>query len=277
MDTEQREGVCQALLDNARAMSAEHQAEIEAWNPVKAGGREFIPGYIPYIGCDYFRLPSGGPRILAYALSQNVRETDDFARQWAHDWDKGLDRQNQERNWAAMHPFDTGHIPILASLLRSQVLGRKPKGEESIYREIAATNLSKFSFRSSDGKRTTDNETSLRRCWEWFSRLEVEKLDPDFILCCGERVYAIVREELLNVSQRPTVIRVAFPSLLVINRHYHRSKPFRAEHLRAEDLLELVSAADGDRPVDHGQTIAQIIERDAYYFAEMLVRMVSQC
>jgi len=273
MVTKQRETVCRGLLRNARAMSLEHQREIESWKPVKAGKRGFIPGYIPYIGRDYFSPPSGGPRILAYALSQNLRGTESFAKEWAENWDKGLDRQNQKPDGAAMHPFDTGHIPILASLLRSHVLGRKPKAQESIYREIAATNLSKFSFRSRDGKRATDNETSLRRCSEWFSRLEVEKLDPDFLLCCGNRVYAIVREQLVSAAPKAVVIHVAFPSLLVINRHYHRNKRFHAEHLRAGDLLELVSAADRDRPVDHGQTIAQIIKRDEYYFAEMLVRI----
>ena len=280
MGLSKRESVRQALMDNARRMSVEHQAEVESWGPVKAGGN-FVPAYIPYIGPDYFSPRTRGCRILAYALSQNVRETDDFAVDWGRDWKGGngtvaLDRQNQPGG-AAMHPFDTGHIPILASLLRSLALGRNPGADESIYRGIAATNLSKFSFRSSDGKWTTDNYTSLLRCWEWFSRLEVEQLGPDFILCCDGRVYRIVREQAPSVSRRSAVIPVAFPSLRVINRHYHRNRPFRAEHYRAPELKECIAALDLNHLVDHGRTISQVIDRDEYYFAEMFVRMGHHC
>lgn len=243
-----------------------------------------MPAYIPYIGDDYFKGRAGERRcrILAYALSQNVRETDDLAVKWAQDWKEGdgtvaLDRQNQQAGWAAMHPFDTGHIPILASLLRSLVLGRKPRSNESIYREVAATNLSKFSFRSSNGKLTIDNATSIRQCWEWFSRLEVEQLDPDFILCCGSDVYNIMHKQTPSVSRRAVVILVAFPSLQVINRYYHRNKPFRAEHPRAPELKERIAAVDLSRQVDHGRKISEVIDRDAYYFAKMFVRMKSQC
>jgi hypothetical protein len=258
-------------------MSIDHQTEVEGWDPVKAGG-DFVPAYIPYIGADYFSPRTKASRILAYALSQNVRKTDDFAVEWARDWKDGngtvaLDRQNQRAGWAAMHPFDTGHIPILASLLRSLVLGRKPRSDESIYREVAATNLSKFSFRSSNGKWTADNYKSLHQCWDWFSRLEVEQLDPDFILCCGGRVYGIVREQALSVSRKAVVIPVAFPSLRVINRHYHSNRPLRAEHPRPPELKECIAAVDLNRMVDHGLTISQVVDRDKYYFAEMFVRM----
>jgi len=275
MSLDERESVRQALMDNARRMSIDHQEEIEGWDPVKAGG-DFVPAYIPYIGADYFSPRTRGCRILAYALSQNIRKTDGFAAEWARDWKEGngtvaLDRQNQSGG-AAMHPFGTGHILILASLLRSLALGRKPGDDESIYREIAATNLSKFSFRSSNGKWTTDNYTSLRRCWDWFSRLEVELLDPDFILCCDDRVHNIVREHVPAASRKVTVIPVAFPSLRVINRHY-RNKPFREGHLRAPQIKERIAAVDLDRAVDHGRTISQVIDRDEYYFAEMFARM----
>jgi len=274
MNLDLRESVRQLFLDNARRMFTEHQAEIEGWkNLVKADGN-FIPPYIPYIGPDYFSSQTKGCRILAYALSQNIQKTDECAAKWARDWKEGdgtiaLDRQNQCTDWAAMNPFDTGHIPILASLLRSFMLGRKPRSDETIYRKVSATNLSKFSFRSSNGRWTTDNDSSLACCWEWFSRLEVEKLDPDVILCCGRRVWDIISKQAPSVLRRAKVVLVAFPSLRVINRHYHRNKPFRAEHLRAPKLKEYIAAVDMKR-------LCGVVDRDEYYFAEMFARMQQQ-
>ncbi|MBI5527011.1 MAG: hypothetical protein HY897_11810 [Deltaproteobacteria bacterium] len=275
MNQQQHETVRQILVDNARRISVDHQVEIESWDPVKPGGN-FLPAYIPYIGADYFSPRTKGCRILAYALSQNISKSDGFAVEWAHDWKEGtgtvaLDRQNQNGG-VAMHPFATGHIPILAYLLRSLAFGRKPGDGESIFWEIAATNLSKFSFRSSNGKWTTDNYTSLRRCWEWFSRLEVEQLDPDFILCCDHRVYNIVQVHVPAASKKARVILVAFPSLRVINRHYRKTR-FHEGHLRAPQIKERIAAVDLDRSVDHGRTISQVIDRDEYYFAEMFARM----
>ena len=287
MSADAWETVRQAFLDNAREVSLRYREEIERWNPIKADGKDFIPGYIPYIGDDYFNPRTEGRRILAYALSQNLDEKASYARDWARDWKEGdgnsaLDRQNrsyQQNGGAAMHPFDTGHVPILASLLRAQVSGRNPGDDESIYPEIAATNLSKFSFRSSDKRLTIDSLSSLRQCWDWFSRLEVAMLRPDYIICCDSRIYEIVREQAspqpAGGTRTPTVIRVAFPNIRVINRHYR--KPLREEHLQPTGLKERVSAVDRSRKLYNGRTIAEIIDRDNYYFAEMFARMVSQC
>jgi hypothetical protein len=170
-----------------------------------------------------------------------------------------------------MHPFDTGHIPVLASVIRSYLSGRLPGPEESIYPEVAATNLSKFSFRSTDKKQTTDDIDSLWRCWEWFSRLEVDLLRPDVVVCVDARVHHIVRRCL---GDMPGVIRVPFPSLRVINRYYHRRKPMREDHLSGEQIRRRVAACDLRRCVQHGHTLASVIDRDVYYFAEVNRRMV---
>ena len=266
------------LLDNARLVSIEHRGEILEWNPVRADGRHFLPAYVPYIGRDYFGTRTRGCRILAYALSQNLSDTSPPARRWAEDWrddDRllALDRQNhayQESGMAEMFPFDTGHIPILASLLRSLVQKRVPGDHESIYPSIAATNLSKFSFRSHDKRHTIDDLQSLRNCWAWLSRLEVIALQPDYIICCDGRVFDIVahgvRELADSIVIRPRVLRVSFPSLRVINRHYR--KALRSGHLSVEQLLERIASLDIDRPVAHG-TIGKILRRDSYYFAEI--------
>jgi len=267
-------------------VSAERQNEVEQWNPVKADGVHSIPAYIPYIGAEYFSPQVGGRRILAYALSQNLSETDQCARDWAQDWREGgeqaLDRQNiafREAGIAVMHPFDTGHIPILASLLRSAVSGRCSGSSESIYPQTAATNLSKFSFRSKSGRLTVERLEALRQCWKWFSELEVRLLKPDYILCCDQRVYDIVKAGVAqawpDTTDHPLILWVSFPSLRVINRHYRKQSC--VPHPPVGEMAKRISAADIDRPVAHGHTIRTILRRDEYYFAEMLRRMERRC
>lgn len=287
--------VKQALLTNARRMSRLHQAEIERWRPVKAKDTDFIPGYIPYIGVDYFRRRTGGRRILTYALSQNLRKDDSFACRWAQDWQHGsgdlaLDRQNrafaEKRGRASMHPFDTGHIPILAAILRWVAEDDTGRCRHSIYPEMAATNLSKFSFRTKDGRKTTDSPESLRACWEWFSRREVELLRPDYILCCGNHVYRIVSHaisaEFSSASTCPKVIRISFPSAQVINSHSrHYAKAARRGDLRAADIKKMMPADDLRLCVKRGtkneMPLADVICRDEFYFAAMAERMARAC
>ena len=286
MTSDTLQSVRRALLENARRVSVGSANEIEQLDPVKAHGTEFIPAYIPYIGPDYFSSRTYGQRILVYALSQNLHEQHPFAHRWALDWKQedgqlALDRQNvsfQADGTAMMHPFDTGHIPILASLLRSGVSARCPGRDESIYPEIVATNLSKFSFRTKDGRKTRDKLPALRRCWEWFSELEVRLLRPDYILCCDRRVHDIVGAGVAKVwpdgGRRPLVLYVPFPSLLVINSRYR--KELGPEHLPFEEMALRIAGADLDHSVDHGLTLCEVLQRDHYYFAEMLARMDKQ-
>lgn len=295
MSTDMWQSVRQALLDNARRVSIERRNEIERWVPVKADDTEFIPGYIPYIGCDYFSPRTQGHRILAYALSQNFHKDATAAREWARDWQQGdgqlaLDRQNmafRASGIAEMHPFDTGHIPVLASLLRSVVSGCCPGSGDSVYPEMVATNLSKFSFRSADKRQTRDKRESLQGCWEWFSCLEVRLLEPDYIICCGNEVFRAVRKGLsthwCSRAKRPAVIKVAFPALRVINRHYHRNRVSESDwpalqheierRLSSEDLGRQVSYKG---QVQEDKTVRDIVARDVNYFHQMLKRMASE-
>ena len=292
MDPDVYDTAKQTLLTNARRMSRLHQAKIEQWRPVKAKDTEFIPGYVPYIGIDYFTGSTGGRRVLAYALSQNLRKDDSFACRWAEDWrhssgDLALDRQNrafaEKKGRASMHPFDTGHIPVLAAILRSVAGDDTGRCRHSIYPEMGATNLSKFSFRTKGGRNTTDSLESLRACWEWFSRREVQLLRPDYILCCGGDVHKIVSQaisaECSSESTCPTVIQISFPSARVINRYYR--KPPRRGHLRAADIKKMMPADDLGLCVKRGpkneMPLADVICRDEFYFAAMADRIAGAC
>ena len=280
------------LLENALKVSRAHEDEVLNWQGLvkaKVGGQELcLPGYIPYIGSKYFDSETEGCRILAYALSQNLRPDCGLAIRWAEDWHKGdgmmaLDRQNKgyasSDRRAEMHPFDTGHIPVLCALLRWIVRKGLSPISSSIYDETTATNLSKFSFRTANKERTTDKMDSLQRCWEWFSKEEIEVLQPDFILCAGNDVYHVVSSGLKELKVRgydgPSALKVAFPNLLVINRYYNK-KPI-GKHLTTNDILELLSDDDIKHPVDYKNlTLGDIVKRDTYYFAEMHSSMKDQ-
>ena len=281
MREDSREDVLKALIENARRQSDERRADIEQLGPVKSFGGKFIPAYAPYIGEEYFRIAKD-QRIMAYAMSQNLHQRSELAERWASgDWSEGLDRQNRgyasNDSWAQMQPFDTGHIPILASMLRRLVSGRNPNDDESIYPAIAATNLSKFSFRSADGRRTCDSVESFNCCWQWFSKREVELLEPSYILCCGKEVYRTGQKGISSVAGElptvPVVIRIAFPSLQVINSQ-HR-KPPRGWIPSAEEIKEMVATKDRQIDVRHNRTVGTIIDRDKWYFGKMFVKMKS--
>ena len=278
-----RDEVRRQLLDNARQISRIKEGKVREWGAVLANGTDFVPGYIPFIGEKYFHRETDGCRILAFAMSQNLKEEDSFAKTWADNWARGdelaLDRQNRayaKDREAAMQPFDTGHIPILAALLRSLVRGRRPKEQECIYHQIAATNLSKFSFRTARG-RTMDQPSSHHECWEWFSRKEVELLRPDYIICCGNLVYSIVNKavaECCAVETAPTVLRVSFPSLRVINSHYGKKR--WPKDLEPSQIERCLTTKELDHPVKQKPCVSEVVKRDAYYFTKMRERMKSR-
>lgn len=72
-------------------------------------------------------------------------------------------------------------------------------------------------------------------------------------------------------ARRPLVLGVPFPGLRVINRWFRRpEKPVR---LDAEDLLSLLPREDLDRRVAQGRTLAEVVQRDWYYFARAYDRL----
>ena len=205
--TDRRERVLNALVGNARRVSEENREDIITWPGIvrgKVNGKlAFLPGYVPYVGKSYFNAKV---RILVYAMSQNLSDNSRLARRWATEWAQGdkslvLNRQNiwydenaPDAPRAVMGPFDKGHVPILCGLLRSLLTDNAPPSR-NIYDSIAATNLSKFSFRN--GTLTCDKDDSFRKCWKWFSESEIRELVPDAILCLGNQVYDVVKTSSL--------------------------------------------------------------------------------
>lgn len=277
----EREKAINALINNARDVSENRKKEVLKWpNIVKAvgNGGGYIPGYIPYIGKDYFSQKLEGARILIYALSQNLKSDMGIAKDWATSWheqdkdNKALNRQNYsyvKEGRIMMYPFDTGHLPVVAAMLLDQ-LGKKPSSLGSIYDVVAATNLSKYSFRNASG-RTMDNNEALNKCLGWFTRKELDELKPNYIICAGNRVF----NQFNNcdwIDSDIKIIKVAFPSLLVINRR--RKKDDACRKHKPDNILSMLPKNDHKKLVAYnGKNLRYVIERDTGYFSNMYLEI----
>lgn len=269
------------LLAHARKVSREHELEVAGWPGIVKHGlgksHHCLPGYIPLIGKQYFAART---KIITYALSQNIRADSGWALEWAKDWHRStghiaLDRQNlyySEYGSAAMRPFDTGHLPILAAFARWLTHPQKESKRRSIYEEIAATNLSKYSFRSPSDM-TCDSDFSLRRCFDWFSANEFQVLAPDIVICAGSLVAGILTTALHGKPIK--VLHVPFPSTLVINTKY-RNKFFPTPE-QVATLQSMLSREDLNRTVGAKERkLSEVIKKDAAFFWQVFESMQAQ-
>jgi len=272
----------QALLDNARRVSEGNAEEISRWSGLvtfEDSGRQLaLPAYVPYVGANYFKKRRWG-RILVYAMSQNIKPADAWALEWARDWADGngvaaLDRQNdwfKSRGRIAMHPFDTGHGPVLAAILRGLLGGSRG---QNISTEVAATNLCKFSFRTRKG-RTTDKQAAHEWCWKHTALAELEVLQPTHIICMGNMVHRVVSRGVREMQgPQPAVLKVAFPGGSVLNAQYSKGAS-------DEELLPLLSTEELDWKVyppkcDPDRRLRDVLRVRAYYFLCMKERLEEQ-
>lgn len=282
-----RDQALSILIENARRVSERHEQEISHLDKiVKMEDGSILPGYAPYIGATYFSRAVNGRRMIALGMSQNLDGSKRFAQAWATSWKEreegsgreALDRQNHEYDTTggktiAMNPFDTGHVPVLCAMLRACRTADSPV--KSIYDEIAATNLSKFSFR--DGAKTKDSQQSFKLCWDLFTTVEIDVLRPEFVLCLGRDVERIVSRGL---PQGIKQINVVFPGGVAILPHVRwpdtadcRQDAFTEELLSMfteGDLNHWVGCRSGESGVD---SLRMRIEKDAPYFYRMRDRI----
>ena len=285
---ERRKAALDALIIHARRVSQEREQEVLGWKNLVTlelnGKRGTLPGYVPYVGESYFSESSQGPRILILALSQNIRPDEPWVKAWYKNWVEGdgllaLDRQNREfaqSGQIAIWPFDTGHLPVVAAMIRALKSGQANGWTESIYPSLAATNLSKWSFRSDDGARTQDSPQSLASCWDWFTEMELDTLQPDFILCAGNGVSDTVSAGLAKRRRAaaPRALKVAFPNATVINTRH--GGELTGDQVTADQILAVLCPEDRSHQLYGGQTLADRIRRHVKYFADMYDRLRTQ-
>lgn len=267
------------LIKNAESISIEKEQIIKQWKGlVLSKDKLLIPGYIPYIGTDYLESQL---KIMNYALSQNLNPDCCFVTEYANNWknrdniEDALNRQNKSFDKSGkvqMHPFDTGHLPILSGLLIFLITKKTDIAPINL---ISATNLSKFSFRN-ENNATSDNEISLNSCYDWFAKKELDILSPDYVICAGDRVFNIITKNIISQGMSSKPILVKFPSLQVING---LKKSLTIECKEQIDFIISIFSADflnRKSSYKNNKKIIDIIKRDSYYFVKMFESIEKQ-
>ena len=131
------------------ALEKHHSAQVykpENYYPnlVNADGK-YLKVYIPYIGEDYFDTK---PRVLIYAMAQNLARAPELIRAWHNKPDEDMFRQyyHSEKLHVSIHPYDTGHLKIIAALVLSVCPSTNYSPNDNVHNKIAITNFVKFSF-----------------------------------------------------------------------------------------------------------------------------------
>ena len=238
-------------------------------NVVNADG-QYLKGYIPYIGEDYF---STKPRVFIYAMAQNLARAPGLIRAWQNKPDEGMFRQyyHSENLKVSIHPYDTGHLKIIAALVLSVCPGTNYSPDDNVHDKIAITNFVKFSFYSEGkhGQRVDVNPppSIYDVMWENYCRYEVELLKPDIVIGVGNDVAKALET---NLAHRAKLLDIPFPGRLNLNSRYvSKGKRLIKEenHNPLEDIARIQSAIEGTP--DKDGKIAKAIKTDWYYFREM--------
>ncbi|MGB2827693.1 MAG: hypothetical protein WBC50_05805 [Dehalococcoidales bacterium] len=257
------------------ALAKHHSAQVYKpedyyTNVVNADGK-YLKTYIPYIGEDYFNTK---PRVLIYAMAQNLARAPGLIRAWHNKPKEGMFRQyyHSEKLQISIHPYDTGHLKIIAALVLSVYPGTNYSPNDNVHNKIAVTNFVKFSFyrEGKNGKRLDANPPSgiYDVMWENYCKYEIELLKPDVVVGVGNDVaYAIRR----NYDSEVKMLKIAFPGRLNLNSRYipEGKQLIESGYNHMVDIARIQELVQGTP--DKDKKIAKAIKTDWYYFREMEV------
>ena len=239
-------------------------------NVCNADGNYLGP-YIPYIGTRYFDT---NPKVLIYAMAQNLaRETgQQLIRAWHSKIDKGLQRQYYSIDKIRVHPYDDGHLKVIAALALSEYPGTNYLPSDNIHDRIAVTNFVKFSFnRRGKDNQILDTNPPLKiydDMWKHYSAYEVDLLQPDIIIGVGNNVGNAIKR---NLKRNVILVEIPFPGRLNLNSRYVpegkrliEEKGYNYSGQIAAHIKALLKGTP-----DNDGAIAKAIKTDWYYFKEM--------
>lgn len=189
----------QKLLQNVREKPFISEYELSVYASFNKQ-KIYLPSYIPYIGPKYFEYR---PRILCYAINQNlsrhVRWTKEWVESWATDIEAAQDRLNRavkENRSIPIKPYTEGFIPLLALLSIRRWIetcgGCLPRTIDEV---IAVTNFVKFST-TKDASSSTIPNIWWRECGSLYVDHEIRILRPDIILGFGQKTLVELRRVL---------------------------------------------------------------------------------
>jgi len=171
---------------------------------LKNGKPVHMPAYVPYVGHEYFEHR---PRILCYAINQNLskhrRWSDSWMQEWATNHMCAIDRLNHAAELGRalpIKPYAEGFIPLAALLcLRANGNRNSDNLPSTIDRVVSVTNFVKFS--TSDNASSSEIPNSWwQECGSRYVRNEIDILKPDVIITFGKRTYTELERVLLDMN-----------------------------------------------------------------------------
>jgi hypothetical protein len=273
-----RKSAIASLVNNHS--SQEYHPEDHYSNVVNADGKYLGP-YIPYIGKSYFKTK---PRLLIYAMAQNLNRAEGLVKSWLDSPDKGMRRQHRSADTTHVHvyPYDNGHLKVIAALVLNSYPDTHYKPTDNIDDLVVVTNFVKFSFYREDKRRSyLDSNPPLGIydvMWERYCKYEVSVLQPNVIIGVGNEV-ANALERNLKTEQRfkLVLLKVPFPGRLNLNsrwipkgKHLIETKNYDP----AIDITEMKALLKGT-PDEKGR-VDRAIKTDWYYFRKLKLCIIKE-
>jgi len=208
--------------------------------------RVHMPAYVPYVGPEYFEHR---PRILCYAINQNLSKHRSWSSTWMQEWAAdqmfAIDRLNRavEHGRALpIKPYAEGFIP-LAALLCLRANGSRNSGNlpNTIDRVISVTNFVKFS--TSDSASSSEIPDSWwRESGSRYVRHEIDILQPDFIVTFGKKTFVELTRVFSDIDYqgcKPQIFECRFPGRIPSEK----ARPVRGNDkvYWTQDILPLAS------------------------------------
>ena len=183
------------------------------------GRKIYLPAYIPYIGPKYFEYR---PRVLCYAINQNLSPHVQWTKEWIRCWSTDIDYAQDRLNRAAregraipIRPYAEGFIPLVALLaIRRWIETRDGYLPRTIDDVVAVTNFVKFST-AKDASSSSIPNIWWRECGSRYVEHEIRVLQPDIVIAFGQRTLAELRRRLNKdeVSEYgPELLGCRFPA-----------------------------------------------------------------
>ncbi len=248
-----------------------YRPEQEFLNVVSVDG-SYLGPYIPYVGSAYCEAK---PRILIYAMAQNLARIEGLVRKYLRSPDKGMLRQQSNSNppYIHLHPYDDGHLPILAALVLNAHPNTIFKPTSNIHSLVCATNFVKFSFwregRNDARLDANPPHEVYKAMWDYFSSYEIEILKPDVIITVGQDVSNALKKHFHHTISEALVINLGFPGRLNLNsRFIPEGKKAIANGCNPEPFRTKVSSLLEGTPNPKGY-LHKVIATDWYYFLRM--------
>jgi len=210
------------------------------------GRKVYLPAYIPYIGPRYFKYR---PRVLCYAINQNLSPHVPWTEEWVNCWAADVEYAEDRLNRAALEdraipirPYAEGFVPLVALLAIVRWTQSRGGSLPRIIDEVVAvTNFVKFST-PKDASSSSIPKSWWRECGSQYVQHEIQLLRPDIIIGFGQKTAAELRRVLNGdhlLGWKGELLRCRFPARMPSIK----SRPLSSQDSKVwnSDIVPLIS------------------------------------